>query len=102
MVYENCPQDINSPVIEDMIDNYPAPYTDYGLSKFVGERVSKAYFKQHGLKYTIWRPFNIITPYEKSESNDIGISHVFADYIKNIWNIVNRKNVEQRYVSALN
>lgn len=84
MVYENCPQDIAKPVPEDIVDVYPAPYTDYGLSKFVGERVSKAYWKQHGLPYTIWRPFNIITPYEKSESEEVGISHVFADYIKNI------------------
>jgi nucleoside-diphosphate-sugar epimerase len=84
MVYENCPQEIGKPVTEDIVDYYPAPYTDYGLSKFVGERVSKAYLKQHGLKYTIWRPFNIITPYEKSEDEQVGISHVFADYIKNI------------------
>lgn len=84
MVYENCPQDIAHPVGEDIIDQYPAPYTDYGLSKFVGERVSRAYLKQHGLKYTIWRPFNIITPYERSEDEEVGISHVFADYIKNI------------------
>lgn len=84
MVYENCPQDIAQPVAEDIVDRYPAPYTDYGLSKFVGERVSMAYLKQHGLKYTIWRPFNIITPYEKSESEEVGISHVFADYIKNL------------------
>ena len=84
MVYENCPQDIAHPVGEDIVYAYPAPYTDYGLSKFVGERVSRAYFKQYGLKYTIWRPFNIITPYERSESEEVGISHVFADYIKNI------------------
>jgi|688.fasta_scaffold00075_4 UDP-glucose 4-epimerase len=84
MVYENCPQVIGEPVAEDIVEQYPAPSTDYGLSKFVGERVSRAYFKQHGLKYTIWRPFNIITPYEKSEDEEVGISHVFADYIKNI------------------
>ena len=83
MVYENCPQIKETPVMEDMPDEWPAPYTDYGLSKFVGERVSRAYYKQHGLKYTIWRPFNIITPYEKSDE-EIGISHVFADYIDNI------------------
>jgi len=84
MVYENCPQDLSVAVHEDMIDNYPAPYTDYGLSKFVGERLSKAYYKQYGMNYTIWRPFNIITPFEKSEKTEVGISHVFADYIKNI------------------
>jgi nucleoside-diphosphate-sugar epimerase len=83
MVYENCPQDVDVHVTEDMPDRYPAPYTDYGLSKFVGERLSKAYLTQHELTYTIWRPFNIITPYERSDEA-IGISHVFADYIKNI------------------
>lgn len=85
MVYENCPQVEDMPVYEEMVSQYPAPFTDYGLSKFVGERVSQAYRKQYGLDYTIWRPFNIITPYEKSEADEqIGISHVFADYIKNI------------------
>lgn len=83
MVYENCPQDKNRAVDEDMPDNYPAPLTDYGLSKFTGERLTKAFAKQYGLDYTIWRPFNIITPYERSEG-EIGTSHVFADYIKNI------------------
>lgn len=89
MVYENCPQDMNVPVTEDMPDNYPAPYTEYGLSKFTGERLSIAFSKQYGMDYTIWRPFNIITPYEKSEG-ELGTSHVFADYIKNI--IVENKN----------
>lgn len=83
MVYENCPQDINIPVTEDMPDTFPAPYTEYGLSKFTGERLSIAFHKQYNVDYTIWRPFNIITPYERSEG-DLGTSHVFADYIKNI------------------
>lgn len=90
MVYENCPQDVYRPVYEDQIDSYPAPYTEYGMSKFLGERLSRAYEKQYNLDYTIWRPFNIITPYERSES-DIGISHVFADYIKNI--VIEKKDV---------
>jgi nucleoside-diphosphate-sugar epimerase len=90
MVYENCPQDLYRPVHEDQPDFYPAPYTEYGMSKFVGERMSRAYKKQYGLDYTIWRPFNIITPYEKSEG-DVGISHVFADYIKNI--VIEKKKV---------
>jgi UDP-glucose 4-epimerase len=83
MVYENCPQDVDLPVSEDMPLRYPAPYTDYGLSKFTGERLSVAFFKQYGIPYTIWRPFNIITPYEKSEG-EIGTSHVFADFFKHI------------------
>jgi nucleoside-diphosphate-sugar epimerase len=84
MVYENCPQDLDQPVYEAMVDRYPAPYTEYGLSKFTGERLSIAFAKQYGVEYTIWRPFNIITPYEKVNNQDMGISHVFADYIENI------------------
>jgi len=84
MVYENCVQSLEFPVTEDMPDHAQNPTTDYGLSKFVGERLSKAFARQYKLDYTIWRPFNIITPYEKAESSDIGISHVFADFIKKI------------------
>ena len=83
MVYENCPQDLDVPVTEDMPDNYLAPYTEYGLSKFTGERLSVAFSKQYNLPYTIWRPFNIITPYEKAEE-ELGNSHVFADFIQSI------------------
>ena len=89
MVYENCPQDIDISMSEDMVDNYKAPYTEYGMSKFVGERMSIAFQKQYGLDYTIWRPFNIITPYERAEG-EIGTSHVFADYIKSI--VIEKRN----------
>lgn len=71
------------PSEEDDVDNMLIPLTDYGLSKLIGERLCKAFYKQYGLKYTIWRPFNIITPYEKGE-DESGISHVFADFIKKI------------------
>ena len=84
MVYENCPQELDVPVFEAMVDRYPAPYTEYGLSKFAGERLSIAFAKQYGLDYTIWRPFNIITPYEKVNNQDLGVSHVFADFIENL------------------
>lgn len=90
MVYENCPQDVYRPVSEEQVDMFPAPHTEYGMSKFVGERMSRAYKKQYDLDYTIWRPFNIITPYEKSEG-DVGTSHVFADYIKNI--VIEKRDV---------
>ncbi len=80
MVYERC---LTHPSKEEDVDNSLIPSTDYGLSKLVGERLAQAFQKQYGLNYVIWRPFNIITPYEKGES-DLGMSHVFADYIKNI------------------
>lgn len=81
MVYESCPLD--QPVREFEPDAWPAPVTYYGLSKYVGERMVHAYSEQYGQNYTIWRPFNIITPHEVSEG-DLGTSHVFADFIKHI------------------
>tara|TARA_R110000868_G_scaffold206151_2_gene454891 strand:- start:1893 stop:2870 length:978 start_codon:yes stop_codon:yes gene_type:complete len=81
MVYESCPMD--HPVREFEPDAWPAPKTCYGLSKYVGERMVQAYNDQYDLPYTIWRPFNIITPHEVSEG-DLGTSHVFADFIKHI------------------
>lgn len=65
------------------------PSTDYGLSKVVGERYSRAFAEQYDIKYTIWRPFNIITPYERSE-DEPGMSHVFADFIRKI--LVEKQN----------
>lgn len=87
MVYERC---LTHPSKEEDVDNSLIPLTDYGLSKLVGERLTKAFAKQYGTKYVIWRPFNIITPYEKGEG-ELGLSHVFADYIKNI--VLEKKTV---------
>jgi UDP-glucose 4-epimerase len=90
MVYENCIQNPNYPVSEEMPDYAPAPATEYGLSKLVGERMVKAAAKQHGLKYVNWRPFNIITPFEEA-GKYVGMAHVFADYIRHI---VKRREIE--------
>ena len=86
MVYENC----QGKVKEDDVDQVIAPYTEYGLSKYVGEKMSIAFKKQYGVDYTIWRPFNVLTPYEKAEGQQ-GISHVFADFMHQI--IIKRSNV---------
>ena len=80
MVYERCH---THPSREEDVEESLIPSTDYGLSKLVGERLTKAFHRQYGINYTIWRPFNIITPHEKGEK-ELGTSHVFADYIKNI------------------
>lgn len=80
MVYERCR---SHPSREEDVDESLIPSTDYGLSKLVGERLTKAFHRQYGIDYTIWRPFNIITPHEKGEK-ELGTSHVFADYIRNI------------------
>jgi UDP-glucose 4-epimerase len=87
MVYERC---LTHPSKEEDVDESLIPLTDYGLSKLVGERLAKAFSIQYGMKYVVWRPFNIITPHEKGES-ELGTSHVFADFIKNI--VIEKKAV---------
>ncbi len=80
MVYERCQE---HPSKEEHVMESLIPSTDYGLSKLVGERLCMAFHKQFGMKYVIWRPFNIITPYESAEKEQ-GMSHVFADFMNNI------------------
>lgn len=78
MVYERVTK---TPTAEEDAEQYGVPLTDYGLSKLVGERMSRAFAAEFGLEFVVWRPFNIITPHERAES-EIGISHVFADFIE--------------------
>jgi nucleoside-diphosphate-sugar epimerase len=85
MVYEQDEPPHHEP---DVWEN-KVPSTDYGLSKVVGERYSEAFEDQYDVDYTIWRPFNIITPRERSE-DEPGMSHVFADFIRKI--LVEKQN----------
>lgn len=80
MVYERS--DI-IPSKEEDVDEMRIPLTDYGLSKLTGERLVQSYYKQYGINFVVWRPFNVITPYEKADGS-AGDSHVFADFIKKI------------------
>ena len=80
MVYERCQV---HPSREEDADESLIPATEYGLSKLVGERLVRAFARQYGIEYCIWRPFNIITPHERAEGEP-GTSHVFADFIKAI------------------
>jgi len=86
MVYERCE---TVPSREEDVDDMRIPFTDYGLSKLVGERLSRAFQKQYQVPFTIWRPFNIITPFERAEKEP-GFSHVFADFIDRL--IVQKEN----------
>lgn len=81
MVYEGC---LKTPMAEDDFkETSPVPRTALGLSKLVGERLCQAFFRQYGLKYVLWRPFNIIAAGEKAEAES-GVAHVYADLIKKI------------------
>jgi len=80
MVYESSSQ---FPLTEDQVEGLPCPSTGYGFSKLVGEKMVTEFHKQYKLNYTIWRPFNIVTPLESSDSEP-GIAHVFADFVQKI------------------
>jgi len=85
MVYEKS---FKWPHQEDDTESTPVMSTSYGLSKYMGERVVRSFEQQYGVKYVIWRPFNIITPFEVPEEE--GYSHVFTDLIEKI--IVKKQN----------
>ena len=79
MVYESCR---TWPHREEDTEETPVMKTSYGLSKYIGERVVQSFHEQYGTEYVIWRPFNIITPFETAEEE--GFSHVFSDMISKI------------------
>ena len=84
MVYERVRFLNAKAVSEQMPFDWAAPRTGYGFSKYAGERMLIEMGNQYpNFKYTILRPFNIITPYEKAHEEQ-GISHVFADFIEQI------------------
>jgi nucleoside-diphosphate-sugar epimerase len=83
MVYDSCVQDLAVPLVENMTDSCALPRTDYGLGKLVCERMCEAFRQQYHLEYTIWRPFNIVSPHEVSMTEQ-GFSHVLPDFINNI------------------
>lgn len=79
MVYETSR---SYPHREEETDTLPVMRTAYGLSKYIGERVVQSFQQQFGITSVIWRPFNIITPFERPEEE--GFSHVFSDMIEKI------------------
>ena len=79
MVYERS---MKWPHHEEDTNDITVMSTSYGLSKYIGERVTQSYNEQYGVDYVIWRPFNIITPFEAPEEE--GFSHVFADMVEKI------------------
>lgn len=85
MVYERCK---TLPHKEEDADLSMVMSTSYGLSKYIGERITRSFYEQYGINYVIWRPFNIITPFETPEEE--GFSHVFSDMIEKI--LVQKQN----------
>ena len=68
MVFEQAEQ---YPTREDYLDDCPVPLSAYGFSKLTGEVYCRALHDEHGLPYTICRPFNAYGPGELPDSEPL-------------------------------
>jgi nucleoside-diphosphate-sugar epimerase len=80
MVYESASR---FPTSEEDLRQMPPPVTAYGFSKLSGEYYCRAFREQHGLHYTIIRPFNAYGP-DEAAGEEIGAAHVIPDLIRKI------------------
>jgi UDP-glucose 4-epimerase len=71
------------PTREEDIDSTPTPRSAYGFSKLAGEVYCRALHDEHGLPYTICRPFNAYGPGEMPE-DEPGIAHAVPDLIRKV------------------
>jgi nucleoside-diphosphate-sugar epimerase len=69
------------PTREEDLDTTPIPHSAYGFSKLAGEVYCRALHDEHGLPYTICRPFNAYGPGEMPE-DEPGIAHAVPDLIR--------------------
>jgi len=69
------------PTPEEHIWECPIPRSAYGFSKLTGEVYVRAAHDEHGLHYTICRPFNAYGPGEMPE-DEPGIAHAVPDLIR--------------------
>jgi nucleoside-diphosphate-sugar epimerase len=80
MVFERATE---FPTTEAHIEACPTPRSAYGFSKLTGEVFTVAAHEEHGLPYTICRPFNAYGPGEVPE-DEPGIAHLVPDLIKKV------------------
>ncbi|MBU6338054.1 MAG: NAD(P)-dependent oxidoreductase [Acidobacteria bacterium] len=78
MVFENAEL---FPTPEEYIWKCPLPRSAYGFSKLAGEYWVRAASEEHGLPFTICRPFNAYGPGEMPE-DEPGIAHAVPDLIR--------------------
>jgi nucleoside-diphosphate-sugar epimerase len=78
MVFERATE---YPTTEAHIHDTPIPRSAYGFSKLTGEVYVRAAYDEHGLPYTICRPFNAYGPGEMPE-DEPGIAHMVPDVIR--------------------
>jgi UDP-glucose 4-epimerase len=80
MVFERAER---FPTPEDYIDDCPTPRSAYGFSKLTGEVYCRAAHDEHGLPFTICRPFNAYGPGELP-TDEPGIAHAVPDLIRKV------------------
>jgi UDP-glucose 4-epimerase len=80
MVFERA---FEFPTPESHLASCPAPRSAYGFSKLAGEIYCRALHDEHGLPYTICRPFNAYGPGEMPE-DEPGIAHMVPDVIRKV------------------
>jgi UDP-glucose 4-epimerase len=78
MVFERAER---FPTPEDYLESCPVPLSAYGFSKLTGEVYCRAAHDEHGLPYTICRPFNAYGPGEMP-ADEPGIAHAVPDLIR--------------------
>jgi nucleoside-diphosphate-sugar epimerase len=80
MVFERAEK---FPTPEDYLPDCPVPISAYGYSKLTGEVYCRAAHEEHGLPYTICRPFNAYGPGELPDAEP-GIAHAVPDLIEKV------------------
>jgi len=78
MVFERADQ---FPTTEEHLAECPPPRSAYGFSKLTGEVYCRAAHDEHGLPFTICRPFNAYGPGEMP-ADEPGIAHAVPDLIR--------------------
>jgi nucleoside-diphosphate-sugar epimerase len=81
MVFERATE---FPTREEHVRDCPAPWSAYGFSKLAGEVYARAAHDQHGLRYTVCRPFNAYGPGELPDRDEPGIAHAVPDLITKV------------------
>jgi nucleoside-diphosphate-sugar epimerase len=78
MVFERATE---FPTTEEHLYECLPPRSAYGFSKLAGEVYTRAAHDEHGLRYTICRPFNAYGPGELPHADEPGIAHAVPDLI---------------------
>lgn len=78
-VYESSAEKI---LTEEIAASVPIPKSPYGIAKFFGEKAVELFGKQHCVKFTMWRLFNVVSPLEP---HLVSGGHVYVDFYRKIF-----------------